>query len=447
MSAPQTESSALVWDKVCACLKRELSERSFQTWFGPISISSLEGASVALAVPDSYYGKWLYEHYQNLIESSFQDVLGKKMTVSYLVVEKALIQEKGPSLQPASAASARIDGMNPNYTFDSFVIGPGNRFAHAAATAVSDAPAKNYNPLFVYGRAGLGKTHLLQSIANEVKNKNPRFNVLYMSSEKFVNQLITSIQTKKTGEFRARYRNCDLLLIDDIHFIADKEATQEEFFHTFNTLYDAHKQIVVSSDRPPKEIPGLEERLVSRFAWGLVTDIQPPDFETRVAILKKKIEKETVAVPDDVAYFIASKIKSNIRELEGALIRVVAYCTLTGAILDVKLAESVLKDSFHEESQKFSIEEVQKVVAEYFHIHVADLRSKTRTRSVVKPRQYAMFLIRDMTKYSLPEIGDFFGGRDHTTVLHACKTVTNERLKDPEIAKMLETLKNMLKKS
>ena len=447
MSAPQTESSALVWDKVCACLKRELSERSFQTWFGPISISSLEDASVALAVPDSYYGKWLYEHYQNLVESSFQDVLGKKMTVSYLVVEKALIQEKAPSLQPASASSARVDGMNPNYTFDSFVIGPGNRFAHAAATAVSDSPAKNYNPLFVYGRAGLGKTHLLQSIANEVKNKNPRFNVLYMSSEKFVNQLITSIQTKKTGEFRSRYRNCDLLLIDDIHFIADKEATQEEFFHTFNTLYDAHKQIVVSSDRPPKEIPGLEERLVSRFAWGLVTDIQPPDFETRVAILKKKIEKETVAVPDDVAYFIASKIKSNIRELEGALIRVVAYCTLTGAILDVKLAESVLKDSFHEESQKFSIEEVQKVVAEYFHIHVADLRSKTRTRSVVKPRQYAMFLIRDLTKYSLPEIGDFFGGRDHTTVLHACKTVTNERLKDPEIAKMLETLKNMLKKS
>lgn len=437
----------MVWDKVCACLKRELSERSFQTWFGPISISSLEDTSVALAVPDSYYGKWLYEHYQNLIESSFQDVLGKKMTVSYLVVEKALIQEKAPSLQPASASSARVDGMNPNYTFDSFVIGPGNRFAHAAATAVSDSPAKNYNPLFVYGRAGLGKTHLLQSIANEVKNKNPRFNVLYMSSEKFVNQLITSIQTKKTGEFRSRYRNCDLLLIDDIHFIADKEATQEEFFHTFNTLYDAHKQIVVSSDRPPKEIPGLEERLVSRFAWGLVTDIQPPDFETRVAILKKKIEKETVAVPDDVAYFIASKIKSNIRELEGALIRVVAYCTLTGAILDVKLAESVLKDSFHEESQKFSIEEVQKVVAEYFHIHVADLRSKTRTRSVVKPRQYAMFLIRDLTKYSLPEIGDFFGGRDHTTVLHACKTVTNERLKDPEIAKMLETLKNMLKKS
>ncbi len=447
MSSPHTESPALVWDKVCACLKRELSERSFQTWFGPIAISSMSDSSVALGVPDSYYGKWLYEHYQNLVESSFQEVLGKKIVVSYLVVDKEVIAEKSPSQIQNLPVASRADGMNPNYTFDSFVIGPGNRFAHAAATAVSEAPAKSYNPLFVYGRAGLGKTHLLQSIANEVKKKNPRFNVLYISSEKFVNQLITSIQTKKTAEFRARYRSCDLILIDDIHFIADKEATQEEFFHTFNTLYDAHKQIVVSSDRPPKEIPGLEERLVSRFAWGLVTDIQPPDFETRVAILKKKIEKETVAVPDDVAYFIASKIKSNIRELEGALIRVVAYCTLTGAVLDVKLAESILKDSFQEESQKFSIEEVQKVVAEYFHINVADLRSKTRTRSVVKPRQYAMFLIREMTKYSLPEIGDFFGGRDHTTVLHACKTVTNERLKDPEIAKMLESLKNMLKKA
>ncbi len=437
----------VLWEKVCVVLKRELSERSFQTWFGPVFIKSSAADSAVLGVPDNYYGKWLNDHYQNLIESGFEEVLGKKTSVTYAVVEKNTPVEKTPAAVSNEAPSAKVDGLNPNYSFDSFVIGPGNRFAHAASIAVSTGPAKHYNPLFVYGRAGLGKTHLLQAIANETQRHNKRFNVLYISSEKFTNHLITSIQTRKTAEFRAKYRNCDLLLIDDIHFIADKEATQEEFFHTFNALYDAHKQIVVTSDRPPREIPGLEERLVSRFGWGLVADIQPPDFETRVAILKKKIEKETVRVPDDVAYFIASKIKSNIRELEGALIRVVAYCTLTGTALDLALAENILKGSLQEESQKISIEEIQKVVAEYFHIQVADLRSKTRTRSVVRPRQYAMFLIRELTGYSLPEIGDFFGGRDHTTVLHACKKVAEEKNQNQEIVKILDHLKNLLKKA
>lgn len=446
MALPETDSLATAWEKVCVSLKRELSERSFQTWFGPVSIHSLEEGAVALAVPDAYYGKWLQDHYQNLIESCFAESLGRRVSASYHVVAKEVTHEKSPSA-PAAVAASKADGINPNYTFDSFVIGPGNRFSHAAGVAVSDSPAKHYNPLFVYGRAGLGKTHLLQAIAHEVKTKNPRFNVLYISSEKFTNHLITSIQTRKTAEFRSRYRTCDLLLIDDIHFIAEKEATQEEFFHTFNSLYDAHKQIVVSSDRPPKEIPGLEERLVSRFAWGLVTDIQPPDFETRVAILKKKMEKETVPVSDDVAYFIASKIKSNIRELEGALIRVVAYCTLTGGTLTVGLAENILKDSFQEESQKISIEEIQRVVADYFQIPVGDLRSKTRSRSVVRPRQYAMFLIRELTKHSLPEIGGFFGGRDHTTVIHACKVVQKERETDLGVQKILDHLKNLLIKN
>lgn len=443
---PEVESAALVWDKACALLKRELSERSFQTWFGPITIKSLTADAVTLCVPDSYYGKWLYDHYQNLVESSFEEALGRKVVVSYIVVDKQVVSEAAaPAIDPQPLS--RMEGINPNYTFDSFVIGPGNRFAHAAGTAVSDSPGKHYNPLFVYGRSGLGKTHLLQSIAHEVKRKNNNFNVLYISSEKFTNQLITSIQTRKTAEFRSRYRNCDLLLIDDIQFIADKEATQEEFFHTFNTLYDAHKQIVVSSDRPPKEIPGLEDRLVTRFGWGLVTDIQPPDFETRVAILKKKMEKETVRVPDDVAYFIASKIKSNIRELEGALIRVVAYSALTGSLLDVKLTENILRDSLSEESQKLSMEEIQKTVAEYFNIQIADLRSKTRSRSVARPRQYAMFLIRELTGYSLPEIGNFFGGRDHTTVLHACKKIRSENESDVESMKITEHLKNLLKKN
>jgi len=446
VNTPQSEALLALWEKACSFLKRELSERSFQTWFGPVSIQGLSDDAVTLSVPDSYYGKWLEDHYQNLIESCLQEALGRKVKASYVVVNKSLPVEKQPS-QTEQAPFSKMEGINPSYTFDAFVIGPGNRFAHAAGTAVSESPGKHFNPLFVYGRSGLGKTHLLQSIAHEVKRRNNNYNVLYMSSEKFTNQLITSIQTRKTAEFRARYRNCDLLLIDDIQFIADKEATQEEFFHTFNTLYDAHKQIVVSSDRPPKEIPGLEERLVTRFGWGLVTDIQPPDFETRVAILKKKIEKETVVVPDDVAYFIASKIKSNIRELEGALIRVVAYGSLTGAVLDVSLAENILKDSLQEEAQKFSIDEIQKVVAEYFNIQVADLRSKTRTRSVVLPRQYAMFLIRELTHYSLPEIGGFFGGRDHTTVLHSCKKVQLEKSTNLDIAKMLEQIKNLLKKS
>ena len=449
-----------IWLKVCSFLKRELSERSFQTWFGPVSIQKFSGDTVTLSVPDDYYGKWLYDHYQNLVESCFEEAVGRKLVASYVVSEKQLIPEaRSPGVfsSPSSPSfsASKVDGINPSYTFDSFVIGPGNRFAHAAGTAVSDAPGKQFNPLFVYGRSGLyihssvglGKTHLLQSIAHEVKLKNNNSNVLYMSSEKFTNQLITSIQTRKTAEFRSKYRNCDLLLIDDIQFIADKEATQEEFFHTFNTLYDAHKQIVVSSDRPPKEIPGLEERLITRFGWGLVTDIQPPDFETRVAILKKKMEKETVVVPDDVSYFIASKIKSNIRELEGALIRVVAYCSLTNSTLTLSLAESVLKDSLREESQKISVEEIQKVVAEYFRLPIGDLRSKTRSRSVVVPRQYAMLLIRELTDHSLPEIGNFFGGRDHTTVLHACKKVRAEKDTNPETAKLFNHLKSLLKKN
>ena len=319
--------------------------------------------------------------------------------------------------------------------------------AHAAAMAVVDAPARNYNPLFIYGPVGLGKTHLMQSIAHEIKRKHAGFKVLYISSEKFTNHLITSIQKRTTQEFRNKYRNLDLLLIDDIHFLAEKEATQEEFFHTFNTLYDGHKQIVVSSDRPPKDIPGLEERLVSRFGWGLVTDIQPPDFETRVAILKKKMEKETVQVPDDVAYFIASKIKSNIRELEGALIRVVAYCSLTGATLTLAAAQDILRASLKEEERKITMDQIQHVVADFFTLHVSDLRSKSRTKSVVLPRQIAMFLIRTLTGHSLPEIGQYFGGRDHTTVLHSCHKIEKDLAADTALRRRVEEIKDLLKRN
>ncbi len=432
-----------LWSRITAILSKELSERSYKTWFDNVSLLRVEGNTLTLTVPDSYYGKWLEDHYQNLILAAAAEVLGRQVTLSYKVVSP----QNSVSLNlPAKDKPHNLPSLNSNYTFDNFVIGPGNRFAHAASLAITDAPAKQYNPLFIYGPTGLGKTHLLQAIAYEISRRFPAFKILYISSEQFTNQLITAIQTRSTQQFRAKYRTLDLLLIDDIHFIAGRDSTQEEFFNTFNSLYDAHKQIVVTSDRPPKEIPGLEERLVSRFGWGLVTDIQPPDFETRVAILKKKIEKETVEVPDEVSYFIAGKIKSNIRELEGALIRVVAYCSLTGAKLDVVLAQDILKDAFKEESQKFSIEEIQKTVADYFQIKVSDLRAKKRTLSIVRPRQIAMFLVRELTHYSLPEIGEYFGGKDHTTVLHACNKITKEKEKDIGLRGILDKIQSLLKK-
>jgi chromosomal replication initiator protein len=446
LSSPPGTSPAELWKKICAILSRELSERSFKTWFEPISLLEVSPDSLTLSVPDQYYGKWLEDHYQNLILSSVEEVVGHPLRIAYRVVEPPKVAPSLPSSAPTKERDEALLGLNQKYTFDDFVIGPGNRFAHAASVAVSESPAKQYNPLFIYGPTGLGKTHLLQSIAHEMKKRHPEFKILYISSEKFTNQLITAIQTKSTPQFRARYRTLDLLLIDDVHFIAEKDSTQEEFFNTFNTLYDAHKQIVVTSDRPPREIPGLEERLVSRFGWGLVTDIQPPDFETRVAILKKKMERETVVVPDDVSYFIAGKIKSNIRELEGALIRVVAYCTLTNSKIDVRLAQEILKDSFKEESQKFTIEGIQKVVADYFNVKVSDLRAKKRTVSIVRPRQIAMYLVRELTTHSFPEIGEYFGGKDHTTVLHSCNKIAGERDKDVAVRGLLEKLTGLLKK-
>ena len=448
LSPPTPVSLSDLWKKICSVLSRELSERSFKTWFEPVSLLAISPSSLTLCVPDQYYGKWLEDHYQNLILSSVEEALGYPLSLVYRVVEQAKpsFSVPAPAPSPLKGKDEAIAGLNQRYTFDDFVIGPGNRFAHAASVAVSESPAKQYNPLFIYGPTGLGKTHLLQSIAHEMKRRHPDFKILYISSEKFTNQLITAIQTKSTPQFRSKYRTLDLLLIDDVHFIAEKDSTQEEFFNTFNTLYDAHKQIVVTSDRPPKEIPGLEERLVSRFGWGLVTDIQPPDFETRVAILKKKMELETVVVPDDVSYFIAGKIKSNIRELEGALIRVVAYCTLTNSKIDVRLAQEVLKDAFKEESQKFTIEGIQKTVADYFNVKVSDLRAKRRTISIVRPRQIAMYLIRELTTHSLPEIGEFFGGKDHTTVLHSCSKIAREKEADVEVRLLLEKLVSLLKK-
>ena len=436
---------ASVWEKVRDILGKELSEQSFRTWFDPVKCREINDSSVKLAVPDAYFGQWLKNHYENLIQSAIEEITGQRRSIDYKVeepVKNPLVLP--PSMKVRSVNETRESDLNSKYTFDDFVIGPGNRFAHAASLAVCEAPARQYNPLFIYGPVGLGKTHLMQSIAHEIKKKNPDFRVLYISSEKFTNQLITAIQTRSTHQFRNKYRSLDLLLIDDIHFLAEKEATQEEFFHTFNSLYDAHKQIVVSSDRPPKDIPGLEERLVSRFGWGLVTDIQPPDFETRVAILKKKMEKETVIVPDDVSFFIASKIRSNIRELEGALIRVVAYCTLTQQKLDLKATQEVLKDSFKEEEQKISIDQIQRVVAEFFHLKVSDLRAKRRSRSISGPRQIAMYIMREDYSISYPAIGAKLGGRDHTTVIHSCEKVKNDLKMNNQLVQEISQIRAML---
>jgi chromosomal replication initiator protein len=437
-----TPPDTAVWAKAQEILKKELdNDQTFNIWFGPIKCASLSADTIVLEVPNKFFKGWILDRYMDVLHSAVQRASGTELRIEFAVGEDDHAGALQPAQQGASkkgakkegkgfwpfarqaSAQAREIGLDDKYTFDSFVIGPSNRFAHAASLAVSDSPAKAYNPLFIYGGTGLGKTHLMHAIGQRTLEKSPKAKVLYISSEDFTNQLISAIQNRATLKFREKYRNVDVLLIDDVHFIAGKDSTQEEFFHTFNALYDAHKQIVVTSDRPPKEIQKLEERLVSRFLYGLVTDIQPPDFETRIAILKKKSEKETVALPEDVFYFLAEKIKTNIRELEGALMRVVASAKLFGKEVTIDLARELLKDMIIEGEKKISIDLIQKKVSEYFDIKLSDMRAKRRSKAIAYPRQIAMYLTRQLTDYSLPEIGDQFGGRDHTTVIHACDKI------------------------
>jgi len=429
-----------VWQRAREFIKKELdNEQIFNIWFEPIRCVSCADGSITLEVQNNLFREILLDRHANLINSSISKASGKELKVEFILKEpagdakpQAPQDAQKPAVKPFWPFSrdrqdvVREIGLIPKYTFESFVVGPSNRFAHAASIAVCDSPAKAYNPFFIYGGVGLGKTHLMHAIGHKILQKMPKAKIMYITSEDFTNQLISSIQNRTTPKFRERYRSVDILLIDDIHFIAGKEATQEEFHHTFNTLYDAHKQIVVSSDRPPKEIQALEERLVSRFEWGLVTDIQPPDFETRMAILKKKSEKDSIVLPDDVYYFLAEKIKSNIRELEGALIRVVAYAKLIGKDITVEMVKDVLKDMIREGEKKITIDLIQKRVCEYFDIKLSDMKVKKRSRGIAYPRQIAMYLARQLTDYSLPEIGEYFGGRDHTTVMHAFGKIQND---------------------
>jgi chromosomal replication initiator protein len=416
-----------LWTRTLEEIGKKIGPSALEMWFRPIRIVSLSSTTpLKLELPNNFFKEWVLQHYSGLIKETLKRILGKDVEIDFTISAAPLVVETDSAKADKPHLSLEL---NPKYTFESFVVGPSNRFAHAASLAVAESPAKAYNPLFIYGGVGLGKTHLMQAIGHYLLQKNQNIKVKYVSSEKFTNELISSIQNRTMLKFRQKYRDVDVLLIDDIQFIAGKESTQEEFFHTFNDLYDAHKQIVISSDRSPKEIPTLEERLVSRFEWGLVTDIQPPDFETRIAILKKKTEREMVRVPDEVIFFVAEKIKTNIRELEGAMIRVVAHATLEGVDINLELTQRILKDMFLEEEKKVTVDLIQKKVAEYFDIRLSDMKTKGRTRAVAFPRQIAMYLARELTTHSLPEIGEFFGGRDHTTVLHAYNKINKELTK------------------
>ena len=409
------------------------------SWLRPCRPLSLEGDHLTIAAPNRFTRDWLIQHHLDVIQAAAADCLGGHPRVSIVIDDAPSDEVAGDAAAPAAPGRApNVEGLNPRYTFDTFVVGSANQFAQAACQAVAELPSRAYNPLFIYGGVGLGKTHLLHAVGHQAVKLFNGLSVVYLSSERFTNELINAIRYDRTAEFRARYRTIDLLLIDDIQFISGKERTQEEFFHTFNDLYESRKQIILSSDCSPKDIPEIEERLRSRFQWGLIADIQPPDFETRVAILKKKAAVERAHLDDDVAYLIAGRIKSNIRELEGSLTRIIAFCALTGREMGVDLAQEVLADLWGADEKVITIEQIQRKVGEHFGIKVADLKAKSRTQAVAFPRQIAMYLARQLTHASLAEVGRAFGGKDHTTVLHAVDKIQSLLQEDPKLRKTVD---------
>lgn len=439
-----------IWSEALSIIKGELTEVSFNTWVKTLEPGKIVNNNFYLIVQTDFYKDILMNRYAALIQNAIQEVTSIKYDITFIVPgEEASLNEGSNSERrnnrPVEKEFFNNSTLNPKYIFEEFVIGNSNRFAHAASLAVAESPAKAYNPLFIYGGVGLGKTHLMHAIGHYIKKQNKDAKVLYISSEKFTNELINSIKDDKNVEFRNRYRNVDVLLVDDIQFIAGKERTQEEFFHTFNALHEANKQIIISSDRPPKEIPTLEERLRSRFEWGLTTDIQAPDFETRIAILRKKAEAENYQVNNEVYDFIARKIKSNIRELEGALTRVTAYSLLTNKEVSVELAHEALKDIISSNRPKqINIDMIKDVVSQHYNIQIEDFESKRRTRAITYPRQVAMYLSRELTDLSLPKIGEGFGGRDHTTVIHAYDKISNDINSSMDFKNIILELKKTL---
>ncbi len=445
----------ILWEKTAKIIKEKLSRQNFETWISPLRIASLEGDQIRLTVPNRFIRDWLMENYIDLLRESIQSASGVPLTVSIAVEQDAARDDgakKGgfvPSPEkadPKKTAPAKTNTtLNSNYSFDRFVVGACNQFAHAASMAVADQPAKNYNPLFIYGGVGLGKTHLLNAIGLKTQALHPNMNVVYVSAEVFMNELINSIRYDKMPKFREKYRNIDCILIDDIQFIAGKERTQEEFFHTFNTLHDAGKQIVVTSDKFPKDIPNLEGRLRSRFEWGLIADIQPPEIETKIAIIEKKAQENRLTLPSNVSFYVASQAETNIRELEGYLVRIAAYSSLTGKEIDLDLVKAVLNKLIHkEEKREISIDEIVKTVAARLNVKISDIKSPKKNKNLVLARQTTMFLARELTGASFPDIGYKIGGRDHSTVIHAHSKIKRSLETDPSLKELLESLQESL---
>ncbi|WP_017471600.1 chromosomal replication initiator protein DnaA [Amphibacillus jilinensis] len=444
-----------LWASTLLAIKEKVSKPSFDTWLRNTNADSITDDTLVISAPNEFARDWLENRYSNLISDAIFEVTGAQLKTKFIIPENERTTDQTANQTPKVVPvkdqeqhDASKTMLNDKYTFNTFVIGSGNRFAHAASLAVAEAPAKAYNPLFIYGGVGLGKTHLMHAIGHYVLDHNPNAKVVYLSSEKFTNEFINSIRDNKAENFRSKYRNVDVLLIDDIQFLAGKEQTQEEFFHTFNTLHEESKQIIISSDRPPKEIPTLEDRLRSRFEWGLITDITPPDLETRIAILRKKAKAEGLDIPNEVMLYIANQIDTNIRELEGALIRVVAYSSLINQDIDASLAAEALKDIIPSARPKMiTIAGIQELVAEKYNMKLEEFAAKKRTKSVAFPRQIAMYLSRELTDFSLPKIGEEFGGRDHTTVIHAhekiSKLISDDHLLNREIEEIKEQLKSL----
>lgn len=437
-----------LWDKILDKIQQKLDPHSFNTWFKPTVMVANIGQALQVKVPNESFKAWLTENYQDLIAQAIDELQESNLSVNFFAGDG----EKSNPVAPEKTLSrkrlnriAHEGFLNPKYSFDNFVIGDSNQFAHAATLAVAESPSKRYNPLFLYGGVGLGKTHLMHAAGHHVIEHYPHLKVAYVTAEKFMNDLINSIRYDKTFEFREKYRTIDILLMDDIQFLAGKERTQMEFFHTFNDLYEAQKQIVLSSDSPPKEIPALEERLLSRFEWGLIADIEPPDQETKVAILRKKAEMEKISLPDNVAMFIASKIKSNIRELEGCLIRVIAFSSLTGNEINIDLAKDILKDIIKDTSMLITPERILKFIADYYKLKPIHLKSKSNAKKISFPRQIAMYLSKQLTPVSLPEIGRAFGGKHHSTVIHSIKKIDHLRKKDRDFNNLINSFIDSLR--
>jgi len=446
---PSELTADALWQDVSSRLRGALNDKTFRNWFSDASPVGVDDDAFVLAVPNDFTREWIEGHFLELVRAAVKDAAGGERLVQ-LVVDTSH-QEPQHALAPSPALPPRAEGggINPKYTFDSFVIGSSNRFAHAAALAVAEAPAQAYNPLFIYGHTGLGKTHLLHAVANYAGQHSSNLTVRYVTSETFVNDFINSLRDKRIEGFKQRYRTYDVLLIDDVQFFEHKERIQEEFFHTFNSLHEAGRQVVMSSDRPPRDIATLEDRLRSRFEWGLITDIQPPDLETRIAILRRKVKYDGINVDDpEVLTFVAGRVSTNIRELEGALTRVVAFSSLTGRRMDVELAQDVLRDVFPQgEAAAVSIERIQEAVCERFSVRLEELVGEKRSQNIVYPRQVAMYLSRELTDSSLPKIGKEFGGRDHTTVIHATSKIARLIVQDRSVYNLVQELTARIKQT